>query len=157
MRAPVCLTLSLCTTLLCFCVKKWQQFSEERALLRSVSSPFSHCLSGCCLTKLFNFTVGRRGSGIQLLLSKSVKVTPETCTLCQISLANRVLSIFCDCACADSAWGSWRVEKQGAASPSVRSSQADGLVNAVMELCKTCDCSHACLSERRRAGTLRWK
>lgn len=124
-------------------------FRKACGLLASFS--FSHCFSSCCLTKLFNVAVGRHGSVIDLL-SKPVKVTPETSVYCQISPG----------------WDPWRAElrslslrlrlrdsfysvvKQRAVSPSVSTSQADGLVNAVMELCKSCYRSHSWLSERRR-------
>lgn len=45
------------------------------------------------------------------------------------------------------------VVKLSAVTLGVSTSQADGLVNAVMELCKTCYCSHSCLFVRlRREG-----
>lgn len=47
----------------------------------------------------------------------------------------------------------WCVVRLRAVTLGVSTSQADGLVNAVMELCKSCYCSHSCLSVRlRREG-----
>lgn len=47
----------------------------------------------------------------------------------------------------------WCVVQLRAVTLGLSTSQADGLVNAVMELCKTCYCSHSCLSVRlRREG-----
>lgn len=153
----MCLTLSLYW--LC-CVRKWLKCSVKHVCCYQWVFPFSHCFSSCCLPKLFTFYcwlwwernqfIVSQGDQSRWLLKPAFSARSHWCRI--LITLNCVLSALrlrlCDSACRTAQ--ELVCCKVRAVSPSVSTSQADGLVNAVMELCKTCYCSHSCLSERRR-------